>query len=168
LFRLGSTEQHVTQTLDVLFAARFLKCEERQYVDSKQDQSSIECSYSGNPQPKLIWLRQTDQKVIESEPGVTIEKKDEQNGKYKSIVRFDRNRFLANPPLQENLSGDDYYQRLLTNGFLVKLTVNGNEKSTRIINIVRDANQIRAKLLNNSQKMSFSMILLFILQIILR
>jgi hypothetical protein len=165
-FKLGSTTQETAKTLDVLFAATFTKCEERQFVDAKKDQSAIECSYRGNPQPKLTWLRQSDQKPITSDYGVHIDTKDESNGKYKSIVTFDRNR-LTSIPLptttsthgQENPSGENYYQQLLNKGFLVKLTVNGNEKNSRNINIVRDVNQIRSNSLNNSITYSYSSIL---------
>ncbi len=177
LFRIGNTEQHTTKTLDVLFGARFLKCEESQFVDLKKEQSTIECSYSGNPQPKLTWFRQIDQKPITSDIGITIDTKDENNGKYKSVVTFDRNKLISislsttSPSTtttngQENLAGENYYQQLLNNGFIVKLTLNGNEKATRIINIVQDANQMRSKLLNNSITMSLSSILLSFLLIL--
>jgi len=166
----GSTEQQVTKTLEILFAARFLKCEERQYVDSKVDQSSIECSYSGNPQPKLNWHRQSDQAPLVSDGGFKIETKDEQNGKYKSIFTFDRNKLITIPS-QENLSGENYYQQLLSKGFSVKLTVNGIEKATRNINIERDVKRMRSGSWNKSMKISCSTILLsflLILQIIQR
>lgn len=178
--KIGSTNQEATKTLDVLFAASFTKCDERQFVDSKKEQSSIECSYRGNPPPKLTWLRQSDQKPITSDIGIHIDTKDEHNGKYKSIVTFDRNRLTSNSyPIttttttatQEYLSGENYYQQLLNKGFLVKLIVNGNEKNSRNIHIVRDVNQIRANSLNNSIIYSYSSILftfLVLLHIILQ
>ncbi len=175
MYRIGSKEQHATKTLDVLFTPQFFKCADRQYVDSKKDRSSIECSYSGNPQPKLTWYRQSDQKPLTYDNGITIENKDEQQGKYKSIITFDRNKLISIPLIttnaQGNTSGENYYQQLLNNGFIVKLTVNGNDKGTRLISIVRDASQIRSKLSDSSTTMSLSSILLaflFILHIIQR
>lgn len=165
---LGSTQQESSKTLDVLFAARFLKCEERQFVDAKKEQPTIECAYSGNPRPQLLWLRQTDQKPITSDNGVATSTKEDGNGKYRSIITFERGRLQAIPVItsaagQENPSGENYYQQLLNKGFLIKLTVNGNEKATRIINIVRDANQIRSNSLNHSMRISSSATLLLFL-----
>lgn len=167
---LGNSQQETTKTLDVLFAARFLQCAERQHVDAKRDQSIIECAYSGNPQPKLLWLRQSDLKPITSDNGITTSTKDDNHGRYRSIVTFDRNRLVSIPVSsnngQENPSGENYYQQLLNKGFLVKLTVNGNEKATRNINIVRDAKQIRTNALNHSIVNSSSSILFVLLTLL--
>ncbi|CAF0902015.1 unnamed protein product [Adineta steineri] len=168
----GNQEQTVSKTLDVLFTPHFLTCAERQYVDPRKDQSSIECSYRGNPQPKLTWLRQSDQKLLTSDNGITIDIKDEQKGKYRSIVTFDRAKLITIPLLPTNkTSEENYYQQLLNNGFIVKLTVNNNDKGTRLINIVRDASQIQAKFINSSTTISLSTIslaFLLILHIIYR
>jgi hypothetical protein len=175
----GNTEQQTSKNLDVLFAANFLKCDDRQFVDSKKEQSTIECSYTGNPQPTLHWLRQKDQKSITPDVGITIETKEEQQpGKYKSIVKFDRNKLLSIPLTtttftnnQGDTSGENYYQQLLNSGFTVKLTVNGNDKGMRTINIVHDATQARSSLSDGSTKISLSSILftfLFIIHLIRR
>lgn len=160
---IGSVEQSVTKTLDVLFDARLIKCEKRQYVDINAEKSTIDCSYSGNPQPKLTWLRKSDQKPITADMGVTIDIKDENHGKYKSIVTFDRSKLMIIPLTngQQNQTGENYYQQLLNNGFIVKLAVNGKEKATENIEIVRDAHAIRTKLSNNTIKQSYLSILLF-------
>jgi hypothetical protein len=149
---IGNSDQVVTKTLDVLFAPNFIKCEQQQFVDPRKDLSTIECSYSGNPQPRLTWLRRTDQKPITSDHGVTVETKNESHGKYRSVVTFDQNKLTAIPlpPVNNTAPAENYYQYLLNKGFLVKLTVNGNEKATRAIDIVRDASQIRLKASNSS------------------
>ncbi|UJR09539.1 hypothetical protein I4U23_013776 [Adineta vaga] len=147
----GNSEQVVTKTLDVLFTPSFLECSERQFVDHRKDQASIECSYNGNPQPRITWLRQSDQKPITSDNGITIENKDESKGKYRSIVAFDRNKLTSIPlPPTNKTSAENYYRYLLNNGFLVKLTVNGNEKGTRVIKIVDDARQAQQRSSNSS------------------
>ena len=66
-------------------------------MDSTQDKATIQCSYAGNPQPKLIWLRQTDETPITSDAGITIETKNEHHGRYKTIVTFDRKKSAALP-----------------------------------------------------------------------
>jgi hypothetical protein len=161
----GNTEQHATRHLEVLFTPRFLKCDERQHVDSTKEKSTIECSYSGNPAPKLTWLRQTDEKPITSDLGITIETKDEHHGKYKSIVTFERDKLVVIPLTttttkspsgqqdttpQPKVTGENYYQQLLNGGFVVKLIHNNEEKGSRKIDIVGDANQARSKTLDNS------------------
>jgi len=162
----GNTEQHAIKNLEVLFTPRFLKCDERQHVDSSKEKSTIECSYSGNPQPKLTWLRQTDEKPITSDMGITIETKDEHHGKYRSIVTFDRDKLIAIPLTtttttkaptdqthttpQPKTTGDNYYQQLLNGGFMAKLTYNNEDKGTQKISIVGDANQARSKNIDNS------------------
>jgi hypothetical protein len=174
LIRLGNIEQQGTKNVEVLFGARFGKCDERQYVDYKREISTIECSYSGNPQPRLTWYRQSDRKPITSDFGITIDTKDEYNGKYKSIVTFDRNKLASITTTtttttitgQETPSGETYYEQLLNSGFTVRLTTSGQEKATRNINIVRDANQIRSNLLNNSITLLHSSILLSFLLIL--
>ncbi|CAF0955827.1 unnamed protein product [Adineta ricciae] len=149
--RQGNTERVATETLNVLFTPNFLDCSERQFVDPRKDQSSIECSYNGNPAPQLTWLRQSDQRLVTSDAGITIETKDESKGKYRSIVTFDRNKLTSLPlPPMKNGSVENYYQYLLNNGFLVKLTVNGNEKGTRAIKIVKDARQVQSKVSSSS------------------
>jgi hypothetical protein len=109
-------------------------------------------------------------KPITSDFGITLDTKDEYHGRYKSIVTFDRNALqsiqLTTISSQGNVTGENYYQQLLNNGFTVKLTVNGNEKAAKIINIVRDANQIRSRLSDSSIKDSFSSILLSFLLIL--
>jgi hypothetical protein len=174
----GNSEHHATKFLEILFTPRFLTCDERQHVDSTKEKSTIECSYSGNPQPKLTWLRQTDEKPITSDLGITIETKDEHHGKYKSIVTFDRDKLVVIPLTtttkspnapsdttpQPKVTGDNYYQQLLNGGFTAKLTYNNEDKGSKKINIVGDANQARSKILDNSstkliQNLSTSIIL---------
>jgi len=103
--------------------------------------------------------------------GITLETKDEYNGKYKSIVTFDRNKLASITTTttttgQETPSGETYFEQLLNSGFTVRLTTSGQEKATRNINIVRDANQIRSNLLNNSITLLHSSILLSFLLIL--
>lgn len=182
---IGNTEQHATKILEVLFIPRFLDCHERQHVDSTKEKSTINCTYAGNPQPQLTWLRQTDEKPITSDLGITVETKDEHHGKYTSIVTFDRDK-LVNIPIttttkspnaqqdttpQPKITGENYYQQLLNGGFIAKLTYNHEEKGSRKINIVGDANQARSKALDNSslktiQNLSTSIILFSILIIL--
>jgi hypothetical protein len=163
---IGNTEQHQSKVLDVIFTPRFLKCDEKQHVDSAKEKSTIECSYSGNPQPKLTWLRQSDEKPITADVGVTIETKDEHHGKYKSVITFERDKLIAIPLSTTTKSptgqpdttakplatGDNYYQQLLNGGFIVKLSSNNEDKATRKISIVGDANQARSKTLDNSSR----------------
>ncbi|CAF3374778.1 unnamed protein product [Rotaria sp. Silwood1] len=162
----GNTEQHALKVLDVLFTPRFLKCDEKQYVNSTKENATIECSYSGNPAPTLTWFHQTDEKPIRSETGITIETKDEHHGKYKSVVTFDREKLIAIPlttttmapssngksdtTIKPKATGDNYYQQLLTDGFIVKLTYNNEEKGLHKINIVSDVNEVRSNALDSS------------------
>lgn len=171
---LGNSMQQTTKTLDVLFAPRFIQCEERQHVDTAKDQATIECSYSGNPAPTLTWRRQTDQRAINADAGVTIETKDEHHGKYRSIVKFDRAKLLAfastSPttaaPGQAETSAVNYYQALVNGGFVVQLTVNGNDRGTRVIQIVRNANQIRVNPSDSSASISLSSMLVGLLSVL--
>jgi len=151
-----------------------------------KEKATIECSYSGNPQPKLTWYRQSDDKLIVPDTGITIDVKDEHHGKYKSIITFDRDKLVAVPltttttkspngptdtTSQPKVTGDNYYQQLLNGGFVAKLQNNNEVKDFRKINIVSDANQARTKAADNSttktiQNLSTS-IILFSLLIIL-
>jgi hypothetical protein len=175
----GNSEQHITKNLEIIFTPRFLKCDDRQHVDSTRDKSTIECSYSGNPAPKLTWFRQTDDKPIILDAGVTVDTKDEHHGKYKSVVTFDREKLVAMPltttttkapsgqgdtTAQPKLAGENYYQQLLNGGFVAKLTYNNEEKGSQKISIVGDANQARSNILDSStikpiQNLSTSIIL---------
>jgi len=166
LYFIGNSEQHASRNLEVIFTPRFLKCDEKQHVDSTKEKSMIECSYSGNPPPKLTWLRQTDEKPITSDVGITIETKDEHHGKYKSVVTFDRDKLIAIPlstttkspsgqpdtTAKPLVTGDNYYQQLLNGGFIAKLNYNNEDKGSRKISIVGDANQARSKALDNSSR----------------
>ncbi|CAF3320290.1 unnamed protein product [Rotaria socialis] len=182
----GSTDQHIIKNFEVLFTPRFVQCDEKQYVNSTKENATIECEYSGNPAPILTWFRQSDDKPLKSETGITIETKDEHHGKYKSIVTFDREKLIT-IPLSTTLStttklingkpetttkpkgiGDNYYQQLLSDGFSVKLTYNNEEKGTRKISIVSDVNDARSNSLDNSstktiQCLSTAIILLSLL-----
>ncbi|CAF0776165.1 unnamed protein product [Rotaria sordida] len=187
----GNTEQHATKVLDVLFTPRFLKCEEKQYVNSTKENATIECSYSGNPAPTLTWFRQIDEKPIKPETGITIETKDEHHGKYKSIVIFDREKLISMPSTTtlttttikssngksdlinkpKAIAGDNYYQQLLNDGFIVKLTHNDEVKGFHKITIVSDINEVRSTKLDNSsiktiQNLSTSIILLSFLTVL--
>jgi cell wall assembly regulator SMI1 len=164
----GNSEQHATKNLEVLFTPRFIKCDERQHVDSTKEKSTIECTYAGNPAPKLTWVRQSDEKPIISDPGITIDLKDEHHGKYKSVVTFERDRLITiplttttkSPNDQTNttpspkIPGNDYYQQLLNGGFIAKLTYNNEDRGSQKITIVGDANQARSKVLDNSTRKS--------------
>jgi len=142
----GNSEQHAIKNLEILFTPRFLQCDQKQHVDSLKEKSTIECSYSGNPQPKLTWLRQTDEKPITTDVGIIMETKDEHHGKYKSIVTFDRDKLIgipltttttkspneqANTTPQPKTTGDNYYQQLLNGGFIAKLTYNDADKGSK-------------------------------------
>ena len=165
LLVLGNSEQHAFKYLEVLFTPRFLKCDERQHVDSTKEKSTIECSYSGNPQPRLSWYRQGDSRLLNSDPGVTVETIDEHHGKYKSIVTFERDKLVAiplttttrapNAPVETStparVLGDNYYQQLLNGGFMAKLSLNNNEeKGSKKIVIYGDATQARANVADSS------------------
>jgi hypothetical protein len=168
---LGTSEQQTTKTLDVLFTPRFLKCDERQHIDMKQEQSILECSYSGNPAPTLTWQRKSEKKPIQNESGITIETKDEYHGRYKSILKFDRTKLgslpstiattLSTNPV--NSSIDNYYQQLLDDGFTVQLTVNGNDRGTRAISVIYHVDEIRLSPVNSSTSLCLSWILLLLL-----
>ncbi|CAF1160503.1 unnamed protein product [Rotaria sordida] len=169
----GNTEQQASKVLEVLFAPRFIKCNESQYIDPKKNQSIIECSFSGNPQPTLIWFRQTDKKPLLSDNngGIIINIKNESYGKYKSILTLNKNKLISMPITkiingQGNKTDENYYQQLLNDGFSVQLNVNGIDKGKRIINIVRDVNQIRSLSSNSSMIISFSSMLLSFLLIL--
>ena len=151
---LGNSEQQATQTLDVLFAPRFLVCQDRQHLDPQQESPFVECSFSGNPSPTLIWRRHNDQRIIGPEPGVTIETKDEQNGRYKSILRFNRTK-LASMPVSSNANGttdENYYQEFLNGGFIAQLTINNVEKAKQIIRVDRHAGQPRSSSSNRGER----------------
>ena len=159
-------EQHTTKTLEILFSPRFLKCDEKQHVDSTKDKATIECSYSGNPTPKLTWYRRVDDKPITSDPSIHIDTKDEHHGKFKSIITFDREKLVAVTPLttttkapngqtetgsQPKIQGDNYYQQLLNAGFVAKLfTLNNEQKGVQNIEIVGDANLAGSKSADSS------------------
>lgn len=173
----GNSEQQINQTLEVLFTPRFVKCDENQFIDTKKNQSTIKCSYSGNPQPTLIWLRTTDQKPITTDFGITIDTKNDTHGQYESVVTFNRSKLITIPLTttttvttnNQNKSEANYYEQLLNNGFIVQLLVHGVEKDRRTINIIRDADEMRAILSDKSTTISLSSMLLsflFILYII--
>ena len=167
---LGNTKRDTKRYLDVVFTPRFLTCAEKQHVDSSKDKSSVHCSYAGNPAPKLIWLRQSDEKPIMAGNGITIDVIDEHHGKYKSVITFEREKLAAipsstttkSPPGQPSSStakplppGDNYYQQLLNGGFIAKLSYHDEDKGSRKIAIVGDANQARSKLSGNSSPSTF-------------
>ncbi|CAM4790446.1 unnamed protein product [Rotaria magnacalcarata] len=184
----GNIHQRVMKNFEVLFTPRFVKCEDKQYVNSTKENATIECEYSGNPAPILTWFRESDGKPLKPEAGITIETKDELHGKYKSIVTFDREKLITIPfttlstttkPIdgkpeiteKPKVIGDNYYQQLLSDGFSVKLTYNNEEKGTRKISIVSDVNDARSNSLDNSstktiQCLSTTIILLSLLTIL--
>jgi hypothetical protein len=157
-FSIGNTEQHAIKNLEVIFTPRFLKCDEIQHVNSMENTATIECSYAGNPAPKLTWLRQTDEKPIASDIGITIAVEDKHHGKYKSIVTFHR----------EKLE-DNYYQQLLNDGFNVRLSYNNDEKGAQNIHIISDIHQIQSNPLHDSacKTMQHSSLILCLFLIIL-
>lgn len=155
----GNSEQHAIRHLDVLFSPRFGKCDEKQYVNSTKETASIECSFAGNPPPKVTWIRLTDNRTLAPDTGITIETKDEQHGRYKSVVTFERDKLVTIPPLTTTKSPNgqpepanapklfdgNYYQQLLNSGFIVKLlSGNNDEKGLHRISIVGDAKQAQA------------------------
>ena len=120
----------------------------------------IECSYAGNPAPKLLWFRQSDGKQIHADVGITIDTKDEHHGKYKSIVTFEREKLVAIPlttttkapnagpetSTAAKVTGENFYEQLLNGGFTVKLISSHNEeKGTKNIRIVNNEQQMRVK-----------------------
>lgn len=187
----GNTEEHAIKLLEVLFTPRFLTCDEKQYVNSSQEQETIECSYSGNPAPQLTWLRETDQKPITSDLGITVEVRDDHHGKYTSIVTFDRNKLISIPTTTTTKTttiktssekqgptktkkgmGENYYQQLLEGGFIAKLLLNGEERGTKIVSIASDVSEVRSNSINNSstilaiKNLSTSIILFSLLSIL--
>ncbi|UJR36576.1 hypothetical protein I4U23_029295 [Adineta vaga] len=161
----GNHEQHAIKVLDVIFTPRFGTCKEKQYLNSTIDKATIECEYSGNPKPTLTWFRQTDEKPITTDIGITVKEIDEHHGKYKSIVTFERDKLITIPlttttrapgvtvsttPQPKGL--DNYYQQLLSGGFIAKLTHNNEVKDSRKINIVNNANQARSNSLDSSSR----------------
>ncbi|CAF5001466.1 unnamed protein product, partial [Rotaria sp. Silwood1] len=154
---------------------------------STKENATIECSYSGNPAPTLTWFHQTDEKPIRSETGITIETKYEHHGKYKSIVTFDREKLIAmslttttlatssngksDITIKPKATGDNYYQQLLNDGFIVKLTYNNEEKGLHKINIVSDVDEVRSNTVDSSsiktiQNLSTSLMLLSFLTVL--
>ncbi|CAF4358764.1 unnamed protein product, partial [Rotaria sp. Silwood2] len=135
-------------------------------------------------------FRQTDEKPIKTETGIAIETKDEHHGKYKSIVIFDREKLSSIPltttmtttitkssngksdiTIKPKLAGDNYYQQLLNDGFIVKLSYNNEEKGLHKISIVSDINDARSNALDSSstktiQNLSTSIILLSFLTVL--
>jgi len=71
----GNTKQVTSKQLDVQFSPRFYECDDRQHVDANNENSTIECSFGGNPTPTITWLRATDNKSLTPEQGIIIEKK---------------------------------------------------------------------------------------------
>jgi hypothetical protein len=86
-------------------------------------------------------------------------------------VTFDRDKLIATPVTtttkppngltESKVIGDNYYQQLLSGGFIVKLTYNNEDKDIRKISIVSDASQARSTSLDSAttQKLSTSIIL---------
>ncbi|CAF4285463.1 unnamed protein product, partial [Rotaria sp. Silwood2] len=127
-------------------------------------------------------FRQTDEKPIKTETGIAIETKDEHHGKYKSIVIFDREK-LSSIPLTTTMTttitkssngksditikpkpaGDNYYQQLLNDGFIVKLTYNNEERGLRKINILSDVNDVRSNALDSSSTKTIQNLSTFII-----
>lgn len=172
----GNTERHALKNFEVLFAPRFVKCDEKQYVNSTIEKATIECSYAGNPAPTLEWFHFTDEKPVKAGPGtgITIETIDEHHGRYKSILTFEREK-LATIPMTTTTTtttsmtttlkmvndksetttkppviADNYYQQILNDGFIVKVMLGGQAKETKKIHTVTDANEVRSKVVNNS------------------
>lgn len=182
---VGNSKRHAVRNLEVTFTPRFLTCAEKQHVDSTKDRASIQCAYAGNPEPQLVWLRQTDDKPITVGNGITIDVVNEHHGKYKSVITFERGKLMAMPlstttkapngqPLSSTAKppppGDDYYQQLLNGGFIAKLSYHNEDKGSRKIAIVGDANQARSKVLDNSSRKTFESVstsLLFLFSFVL-
>lgn len=177
--------RHAVKHLEVTFTPRFLTCSEKQYVDSAKDKAHIQCSYAGNPEPQLVWLRQTDEKPVTTGNGITIDVTNEHHGKFKSVITFERDKLIALPlstttkapngqPASSTAkplpAGDNYYQQLLNGGFIAKLSYHNEDKGSRKINIVGDANQARSKVLDNSSRKTFESVstsLLFLFSFVL-
>ncbi|CAF0910560.1 unnamed protein product [Adineta steineri] len=143
----GNSERHAIKTLQVLFTPRFIRCDKKQRVNTTNEQSTIECSYAGNPKPELIWLRQTDRYPITKDDGIIIETIDQHHGTYKSIVTFNRRALTTiSDGKQSTKTDDNYYQKLVNGGFIVQLKHNNEIKDTRRITIVDGDNQSKSKI----------------------
>ncbi|CAF1299620.1 unnamed protein product [Adineta ricciae] len=181
----GNHEQHAIKVLEVIFTPRFLTCSDKQTVNSSKEKSTIECSYAGNPKPTLTWVRQTDDKSITTDAGITIKEIDEHHGKYKSIVTFERDKLIAIPLTtttrapgaptdatpQAKVVADNYYQQLLNGGFIAKLSIGNEQKAAQKIHIVKDASQARSNSLGGSaqrlvQNFSTSMVIVLLFTIL--
>lgn len=142
----------------MLFTPRFTDCKEHQVASSDKEKAIIECGYAGNPAPKLLWVRQSDGKQLNTDVGITIETKDEHHGKYRSIITLDRDKLIAIPTTTTTKApnagvetstaskylGENYFQQLLNGGFTVKLLTSHNEQhASRNIQIVSDAQQAK-------------------------
>ncbi|CAF0897747.1 unnamed protein product [Adineta steineri] len=142
-----NSERHAIKTLQVLFTPRFIRCDKKQRVNTTNEQSTIECSYAGNPKPELIWLRQTDRYPITKDDGIIIETIDQHHGIYKSIVTFNRHALTTiSDGKQLRKTEDNYYQKLLNDGFIVQLKHNNEIKDTCRITIVDGDKQSKSKI----------------------
>ena len=164
IYLLGNHEEHAIKVLEVIFTPRFLTCSDKQTVNSSKEKSIIECSYAGNPKPTLTWIRQTDEKPITTDAGITIKEIDEHHGKYKSIVTFERDKLIAiplttttrapgapsNATPQAKAVPENYYEQLLNGGFIAKLFIGNEQKAVQKIHIVKDPNHARSNSLGGS------------------
>lgn len=154
----ATTKEKASTHIQVSFTPRFLKCDERQHVDSGKEESTIECSYSGYPEPQIEWVRQSDGLSIHEIDGIRVTRKDGNHGNYTSIVTFERDKLAAIPTTTTTRApsngpetsttantniGENYYQQLLHGGFAAKLILDNEVKGTQRIQIVSDAKQAR-------------------------
>ncbi|CAF5142440.1 unnamed protein product, partial [Rotaria sp. Silwood1] len=73
--------------------------------------------------------------------------------------------------IKPKATGDNYYQQLLNDGFIVKLTYNNDEKGLHKINIVSDIDEVRSNTVDSSsiktiQNLSTSLMLLSFLTVL--
>ncbi|CAF0780231.1 unnamed protein product [Didymodactylos carnosus] len=124
--------------LNVLFNPRFVTCNDKQHIDLKKNEETnvepqIDCTYSGNPKPIIEWQKASSEKLVDTnnKDGITIVEEALPFGVYKSIVKFNRQKL---DELQSVTTDGDksYFQKLIADGFVVKL----NSNLTRIITIV--------------------------------
>ena len=148
----GNIKKQITKHVEVLFTPRFLQCDERQYVDDKQEQAMLSCSYSGNPPPTLTWHRQNDSNPLQNQSAAIIEHIDKKAGKYQSLLKIDRAKF---PSINNGIDE-------LSTTFTVKLSINGIEQKSSSIKIVRNPKEARASSINSSSTHHYSSFLLFL------
>ncbi|CAF1474461.1 unnamed protein product, partial [Didymodactylos carnosus] len=124
--------------LHVLFNPRFVTCNDKQHIDLKKSEETsvkpqIDCTYSGNPRPQIEWQKANHEKLIDqyNKDSINIVEETLPSGVYKSIVKFNRQKL---DDIQNGMADGDksYFQKLVADGFVVKL----NSNLTKVITVV--------------------------------